>query len=170
MRTESETIKVFYADDGTRFLSADECRSYEDEQRARAARMSSIRFYAVAHSPDTTEGRGWYGRLHIAVEPPKYGPSAETFALTVCFALFGLPLAWVQGVSVTENWSCAEETREAFESWREDVGRVGDTRSPARAVFVSDGEAIPGWPRPLKVNAMKTADLVLAALSSPGRA
>lgn len=166
MRAASKTAKVFYADDGARFLDEEACRSYEAEQATRAKRLEDVRFFVVAHSADTTEGRGWSGCLHVAVETGACGVAPETLVHAACMALFGAPLAFVQGSSPIDNWRARPSTLAAFAAWRTDHTRLGDIRVPANALFISNGPPVEGWPMPVRFGEVLRKDALRIALDA----
>jgi hypothetical protein len=151
MRSETEQTKVFYAEDGSRFLNEDDCKTHEASEQRRKDRAERTRFYAVTNSPDLTEGRGWYGCLYIACES-EYRGKDDTNALAACVTLFGNPLAFVQGCAPMANWSVVETTRENFESFKKHRPRVGDYSHPSSALFISDKGPVDGWPEPVPVS------------------
>lgn len=71
-----------------------------EEYEKKLEKELSYTYYTVKHSPDTTEGRGYCKVDKIA--SPKYY-SLET-VMQFCVQEYGMPLAFVQGVSPIPNW------------------------------------------------------------------
>lgn len=124
----------YVAFDGKEFLSKKDCEDYEKKE-------ASKRFFAVWHTPDLTEGRGFQRKTVFCVEP--YGWSGySTFEAMkdYCIRKFGRKLAFVQGVSPTENWSLKEITRGQFEEAKHQFGTLTPTKCPKAYLVAGEKE------------------------------
>lgn len=95
MTQVTELTTQYVAEDGTRFGTKAACEAYEAE-------LKSYSYFRVIHSPDLTEGRGWYGLTVLKVKAVQNGD--EALVQDWCYKTFGGRAAFVQGVSYTENW------------------------------------------------------------------
>ena len=89
---EEKTSIVYVAFDGKEFTKKQECESYEKE-------IKSMQLWRVIHSPDCTEGRGYYGCTYLNTKNASK-EEVEDF----CFEEFGKKSAYVMGVSFVRNW------------------------------------------------------------------
>lgn len=152
MKKEIENTNVFYAEDGTRFLAENECVAYEKEKQKEINRLKCVKFFQVIHSPDLTEGRGWYGRLFIAAEDSYAAGNQETYAAAAATTLYGNPLAFVQGVAEIPNWRICASSFGEFKDWKDKNIKVGDYSYSASAIFISSKGEIAGWPSPVPIS------------------
>ena len=132
MKEVSKT--VYESDDGKIFATEAECVVYERKQHERAQRTT---YWVINHGPDLNEGRGNYGLTMVEC----YGPSTYDAFMYMgdwCFRTYGRPLAWVQGVAVTPNWSLALSKVEHFRN-KTLKARVGDYDHAAKFVHLVVG-------------------------------
>lgn len=130
-----ETKKVYYADDGTVFDDETACTKYEESVRARAAATT---YWTVRHTPDTTEGRGYFGLTYIEAYIPVNYPSTQVWIEDWCIKTFGRKLDFVQGVAPMEAWILHPINREKF-LHRQDSS-LGSTRIKAEVVNLIIGQ------------------------------
>lgn len=138
---KSISTVVYEADDGTRFNTEAECLAHEKAVEEKAKRTT---YWVVAHTPDLTEGRGFYGRMYIEC----YGPepyNAEMYMRDWCFRVFDRPIAFVMGVAATENWRLAPSTHKEFLAKR--PAQVGDYKHEATSDTLVIGEKEKGLVR-----------------------
>jgi hypothetical protein len=100
MEFKKKNIDVYIVE-GKEFINKEEAVKYE-EQINNELRYT---YFTITHSPDLTEGRGYYKTSTIAV-PKNYAEKAT--ALKYCFETFGTPLEFVQGCSPIANWILSE--------------------------------------------------------------
>lgn len=154
MKTIEKKQTVYIADDGKEFLNEADCKKYESKT---IVRLSKIKYFQVYHDPDLTEGRGFYGRLLIAVETEHYH---YHIALDWCFYLYGSPVADLYD-SPYENWIISEITAEDWGNYKNLFARVGDYTYPAKRIFISNGMPIDGYPFPCPINPKKADSLIV---------
>lgn len=164
MKKATESLDVFYAEDGTRFLTKQECTAHETAVAGRAHRAECTKFFEAYYQPDLTEGRGWYGWLFIASEDAYTSGDQETYALAAMVTAFGNPLAFVQGASPMSNWRLSPSTQHKFEKWREFKASVGDYKYSSTALFISDKPPVLGWPEPVRISDLLDKKIVDAAI------
>jgi hypothetical protein len=102
--------KVYIADDGKTFTDEVDCILYEkklEEERANTT------YWQVVHTPDLTEGRGYYGLTFLKVKKVKY-ISMRKLVEDFCYRTLGRPMAFVMGCSLMENWILTESTETDF--------------------------------------------------------
>ena len=138
---KTETLTMFITEDGVKHDTEEAAKKHEDEV---ISRRKQLKWFRVAHNPDLTEGRGWYGCTTIAVEC-LYGP-AEEFARDWCYRAFGSHVAYVQGCSAMFNWKLRELTEEP--NPLVSSARVGDYEHAGNIIFLSDGAKMKGLPDP----------------------
>lgn len=129
---KAETKTIYRADDGTVFESQEQCKKYEDEIKARESKTS---YWKVIHSPDLTEGRGWYSATYIEC----YGLTndASLWIEDWCYRTFGRPIDFVQDVAPMRAWRIEKIDRNAF---LHPVGqRVGDFQYKAEVIRLVPG-------------------------------
>lgn len=152
---KEETRTVFVAEDGKPFDTAAECKTHEDYLTSQKQRLEKIRFFRVVHSPDLTEGRGWYGLTYIAMEATEsYSKDdIEIWLRDFCFTQFGHAMQLVQGCSPMPGWRYWEVSKEEFLQWSTKKISVGDYSYKAKAVFLSNCGDYPGLPTSLTLKA-----------------
>lgn len=96
IETKTKEVTV-YVVAGKEFLDKSEAEKYEKELE----KELSYTFFTVNHSPDLTEGRGYYKTTVLAV-PKNY--AAQATALQYCVDSLGKPLEFVMGVAPMPNW------------------------------------------------------------------
>ncbi|WP_454751630.1 hypothetical protein [Cupriavidus necator] len=132
---EELTKTIYKAMDGKIFESKAACEKHEQVIAERAKRTT---YWSVTHSPDLTEGRGFYGLTLVEC----YGPETYNVEMLMrdwCFRIFGRPVAFVQGVSPMPAWSLHKIEAEVF--WKGGgEARVGDGRYAAKKVHLVIGE------------------------------
>lgn len=112
-----DTRVQYIADDGTAFNKEEDCLAYEVEQADLARRTS---YWKVIHSPDLTEGRGFYGHSAFKLVASTL---AQEFMEDFCFARFGRRVEFIQGVSPMPNWILTQIDKVTFD--RPVEGSVG---------------------------------------------
>lgn len=146
MKIEKEIrqTEIFKAPDGAAFLSEKEAQDYIDLV---LKRKKNIRYYAIHHSPDLTEGRGMYGLLLVAIEKDwGHKDLVELF----CEQTFGSRIGWVMGCSPTTNWYISDIKEEYFNNWQQNYAQVGDYKYPAKRLFISNqAMELEGYPNKL---------------------
>ena len=135
MRKENKT--VFIADDGEIFDNEKACVEHENMVKEEAEKWS---LWLVVHGPDLNEGRGHYGRTYVKASTKQHGNHylAQKRVEDWCFRTIGRPVAFVQGVSVIENWEVYPLTPDEFANPRE--ATVGDYRHGYTTVTLVNGE------------------------------
>jgi hypothetical protein len=127
--------KVYIADDGKVFTDEVDCTLYEkklEEERANTT------YWRVMHTPDLTEGRGYYGLTFLKVKKSKYF-NTETLVRDFCYRLLGRPIAFIMGCSLMENWILAESTETDFNK-KDSRIFVGDNSYPAKYMELKLGD------------------------------
>lgn len=76
---------IYIAKDGKEFTDKTACEKYEKK-------LDSHQLWSVTHSPDLTEGRGYYGKTYLHTESASLD-EIEDF----CFKKFGKKCVYVQG-------------------------------------------------------------------------
>lgn len=104
-----EKVTVYRAEDGTIFEEKKDCEKYEADIKAREKKTS---YWSVSCKPDLTEGRGLNSLMLLEVYGPEY--DADLWVKDYCYRNLGRPIAFVQGVSATPNWTVSKITREIF--------------------------------------------------------
>ena len=141
-----EMRKVFVSEEDNRsFETQEECQKHIDGLNAIKDRLRNMKFYRVTHSPDLTEGRGYYGLTYIAIET-KY--DHENWFMDYCYTHFGKAIQMVQGCSPIAGWvfDYAIDVEE-FLNWKEKVTSVGDYTYSAKAHFISNNGDYPEFPK-----------------------
>jgi hypothetical protein len=100
---------VFEAEDGSIHETEAACAKHEKQLHDRAARTS---YWCVTHSPDLTEGRGYYGCDWLEVYGPQYDQQA--FVEDWCHRNRGRRIEFVMGVSPMPGWMVTRIEREMF--------------------------------------------------------
>jgi hypothetical protein len=142
MREEMRKVYVS-EEDNKSFDTKEECQTHIDELNKNKERIKNMKFYAVNHTPDLTEGRGYYGLTFIAIET-KY--NHENWLLDYCFTHFGNAIQMIQGCSPTNGWSFREITFDDYTSWEHRSARVGDYSYSAKAHFISNVDNFEDFP------------------------
>lgn len=146
-----ETRKVFVSEDGKSFDLEKDCVAHEQCLEIQKRRLDKIKFYSISHTPDLTEGRGYYGLTYLAVEDDYYH---SEWALDFCFKNFGSALEFVMGVSPIPNWVLRETTKEKFLDYRNvSVGPGISKSGTAASIFLSNKGAYPNFPEPKQLSA-----------------
>lgn len=128
---KKELREVYVADDGTVFGSPEDCEAYERELRLREMYTT---YWRVIHSPDLTEGRGYYGLTLIECYIPDPGcVPPELWVRDWCFQKFGRPIAFVQGIAPMPSWELRKIGKEEFNQPNQFI-RVGDYKYPAKRI------------------------------------
>lgn len=140
MKTETRTLELFIADDGTEFTDEEKCRRYEIDV---LNRRKNIKYYRVNHSPDLTEGRGYYAITHVAIE--EASRLSEYLVRDWCQDYFGRHVAFVMGVQPMPNW-IVSEMKESDYLVKTYKGSWGDMK--VHHVFLSFGGKLEGYPDP----------------------
>lgn len=144
---KEETRKVFVAEDGKPFDTEAACKVHEDYLTGRKMRLDKMRFFCVTHSPDLTEGRGWYGLTYVALEVTEsYSKDHELWLRDFCFTQFGYAMQFVQGCAPMNGWHYSEITQGEFDQWPMRSTSVGDYSHKAKAIFLSNCGDYPGLP------------------------
>lgn len=123
---------VYVAADGKEFIDKAECERYEEL-------LSKTTYWRVTHSPDLTEGRGYYGLSFFTFTYGGYLAPSD-YMIDFCIKRFGPKVEFVQGVSAIPNWTFEQVQLADFER-NDHTSSVGDTRRPAKKyqlVFGSD--------------------------------
>lgn len=170
MEKRTETVEVFIAADGSRFMTAAECEAYEAAKLAHEKRIAGVTFWRLIHNPDLTEGRGHYGLTLIAVDGYPHGYPVKARVLKAATLIGGDPLQFVQGASPIEGWLLTQLQDDT--AWRrrsEQFVKVGDYPHYASALFLSDGPAIDGWPAPATMADLKDKAALLAKVEKRER-
>lgn len=130
MRTETVSKTIYIAKDGREFLSADECKKYEEL-------YIKMRYFKIYYEYDLTEGRGFSRHVYVAVCPSRFDNPftiAERYAIDVLceghYASVGC-----QGYGLQKYY-------ELIESDKEDYDKAKD-----RQVLISQ-RPIEGFPEP----------------------
>lgn len=89
---------VYRSDDGIDFTNVEACLAHEK-------RMVDTKLFCVTHSPDLTEGRGYYGTTYILAEHASL-EEIEDF----CYRHFGRKVVYAMGVQSAKmnNWNVTE--------------------------------------------------------------
>jgi len=91
-----------------------------EEYKKKLDKELSYKYYKVKHSPDLTEGRGYY-KIDKIASPNTYC-SLET-VMQFCVKEYGMPLSFVQGVSPIPSWIINKgdkfETSEELEKFKD---------------------------------------------------
>lgn len=169
MEKRTETVEVFIAADGARFMTAAECEAYEAAKLAHEKRVAGVTFWRLIHNPDLTEGRGHYGLLLIAVDGYPHGHPANARALKAATLIGGDPLQFVQGVSAIDGWMLVQADQAQWDHRATQFIKVGDYPYYASALFLSDGPAIDGWPAPATMADLKDKATLLAKVEKGRR-
>ena len=141
MEKIKKQITIFTAKDGKEFLTEEECVKYEKEV---LDLLSKIKYFSCVHSPDLTEGRGYFGCTKFAVYDPTY--CFRNRVLEYCIKTFGNPLEYVQGHSAIENYTFPQEITK--EQYQNDAGTsVGSYNYKSKKVLISPRK-IEGFPEP----------------------
>ena len=96
---------VFYLADRMNCMVILTCDSLTVKYENQINEELKYTYFTITHSPDLTEGRGYYKTSTIAV-PKNYAEKAT--ALKYCFETFKTPLEFVQGCSPMANWILSE--------------------------------------------------------------
>ena len=131
MKTETRTIYI--ANDGTVFPDKAPCEAHE-KQIAETEKMTS--YWHIFHSPDLTEGRGYFGSLYVKLICHD-SHLAENFLMDYCFRSWESPIAYVMGASPTMNWGFSKCTRDQYAEAR--GTSVGDTKVAAKRITLIQG-------------------------------
>lgn len=104
METKTKEIQVYIAKDGKEFINEEECLHYEDEV---LKVLDKMKFFYSYHSPDLTEGRGFYGETYFAI----YDPTGlhQHRALEYLVSKYKQPIEYVQGCAAIINYSIPTE-------------------------------------------------------------
>ena len=100
MELKKKNIDVYIVE-GKEFINKEEAVKYEEQINNEL----QYTYFTISHSPDLTEGRGYYKTSTIAV-PKNYAENAT--ALKYCFDTFRTPLEFVMGCSPIANWILSE--------------------------------------------------------------
>ena len=139
MIIRTEMRKVYIAEDDKSFDTIEACQKYNESLNLTNKRLSNIRCYMVSHSPDLTEGRGWYGVTYIAIE---CAYDHEYWLRDYCYNNFGNAVQMVQGRAPIIGWDYKSITIEDYE-YAKGKAKVGDYDYQAKKVFLSNaGELI----------------------------
>lgn len=96
MESKTKTVNVYIVE-GKEFINELEAIEYENQLN----KELEYTYFTISHSPDLTEGRGYYSTTTIAV-PKNYAEKAT--ALQYCFNTFGKSLEFVMGCRPIDNW------------------------------------------------------------------
>lgn len=96
MEIKKKELDVYLVE-GKEFFNKSDAEEYEKQLK----KELDYTYYTITHTPDLTEGRGYYKQTVIAV-PDNYAQKAT--ALKYCFDILGKPLVFVQGCCPTPNW------------------------------------------------------------------
>lgn len=96
MKEIVKQAKVYVVED-KEFLCEEDAIEYKKQIEKELAHT----FFEITHSPDLTEGKGYNKSTIIAVNQ---NYAEYQTALNYCVEQFGMPLAFVQGVSPMPNW------------------------------------------------------------------
>lgn len=106
MKKVTEIITAYLADDGTRFLTQQDCEKYEKE-------LSNATFWRLICAPDLTEGRGHYEMWILKVKADKHLP-IKALVEDWCYRVYGRPVAFVMGVAPIISWFVTQVDRDAW--------------------------------------------------------
>lgn len=148
MEKRTESVEFFVAFDGEKFLNQADCEKHEAKVQALQKRMAGMQFFVLTYRPDLTEGRGFYGRVHIAIDGYPQGYPVRARVLKAAFLLGGDPIQFVQGAAPMEGWVLTESTAERWARRASDRPKVGDYDHDPEELFLSDGSGIDGFPPP----------------------
>ena len=132
------TQTTYASDDGQIFPTELECLAHE---KTIQEREEKTRYMAVTHSPDTTEGRCWYGLTYLRIYfEDSY--CLDGLITDYCYRTFGRPIQFIQGVQPMTSWLLRTVDLQA---WRQAVKgelhtSVGDYHYPAKTVTLIRGE------------------------------
>lgn len=142
MKKITKQIDVYVSSDGVEHLTEDACKQYEKEH---VDRYKNFSYFGVTHSPDLTEGRGYHGRTYVVLESDK-SYCDESLVREYCYCTFGPHIAFVQGCSPTPNWLIDKLL--SLPDVPSCYAQVGDTKTPAKMIFLSKGKPFKNWPLP----------------------
>jgi hypothetical protein len=126
MKTKTSTIYI--ADDNTEFTTEKDCIAYEEQIEKR---KKFTTYWNIVFSPDLTEGRGYYGSVHVEFyNEAFYWINSRSWIEDWCFQTYGKRIDYVQGVSPMENWKVYDITREGY--LNESFTQVGDYKYPSK--------------------------------------
>jgi len=126
-----ETMTMYRSDDG---------KLYETEELAKTAddvfeKLSKYTtFWVINHSPDLTEGRGYYGRTYVKVFNDSYIDTID-WMTDYCFNIYGKKITYVMGVSPIGNWNISQVEQEHWNNATD--ARVGDYKYKAEKLELS---------------------------------
>ena len=145
MKKTTKTIDLFLASDGREFLTEAESKHYEENV---LKRLKNIKYFSITYNPDTTEGRGYYSRIFVAIEASY---SHDLIAELFCEQCIGSRVAWVMGVSMMTNWTISKITLEDFNNYKHFSYNVyaGDYGHGVKRLFISN-ENLEGYPKAFK--------------------
>lgn len=128
------TRTVYEAEDGKTFTDRKECERYE---AGVMKRQRVTTYWLINHTPDLTEGRGFYRKALVEC----YGPEpyhAPLYMEDWCQRTYGRRLDFIMGVQPTEGWQLHKTDRETYHK-RVGDARVGDTRNPPEQLYLVVG-------------------------------
>lgn len=94
-------VKLFETADGKTFETREEAVEHEKEIKRIEALTS---YWRIVHTPDLTEGKGYYTETYLKVRHSGRGPDVRTWVYDYAFRIHGRPLAFIMGVAPMKAW------------------------------------------------------------------
>lgn len=111
---KEKEITAYEAIDGKIFTDAAKCKRYEEK-------IKSIQLWRVTHSPECTEGRGYYSITYL-----ESNGAAKCEIEDFCYNHFGNKTSYIQGVQPIDSW-ILEGIKNPIEHKKSSAGAIHNT-------------------------------------------
>lgn len=140
MKKQKITKDIYIAEDGSEFLTKEDCEKYEDFVKNT---LSRIRYFRIMYGPDLTETGRYQYQTDVAVLTPKWNVCQKEVAFEWAFRKLGRYLMeGVQGYGFMPSFEIMPISREEYK--KEPDSRFSLVKKKER-VFLSP-EPVEGFP------------------------